>query len=209
MDDPTLADLTRTNNPALQGWQAPGLTPEQQARFDAYAKVAGSAGPGGYSPMGLPLSWVPADAQLRQEFMGAPDSRQHFGQVVDDPVLGRIQSTYRDPPKPNIGQRYMPLAFGAALAAISGGAAMPLLGTLFSAATQYGSTGKLNPTQLALQTAAGFAPGLLGGIDPALRSAYDIGSKAYGIGKAGYDASKGNYGPAAGIGLNQLTRGLG
>lgn len=212
MDDPSLAQLTRNDNPALQGYQFSGtespviaalrakLNPEQMQNLQY-----GNIGPGGAAPNGRALAWTPYDPN-QQLF----DKHQHFGDTYDDPVYGKLQSMWTEPKKSQHDlDKWMPVVFGTALAAISGGAASPLLGTLFSAATQYGSNGKLDPKALALQTAAGFAPGLLGGIDPALAQAYRIGSSAYGLGNAGYQASRGNYAPAAGIGLNQLTRSLG
>jgi hypothetical protein len=205
MDDPTLADLYGTNNPALQGYKFTGtespviaalrakLTPEQMQNLQA-----GAIGPGGTSPIGTALAWTPYDPN-QQLF----DSHQHYGDTVDDPVYGKLQSMWTEPRKSQHDvDRWMPVIFGAALAAISGGAAAPLLGTLFSAATQYGSTGKLNPTQLALQTAAGYAPGVLSSISPELAQGFNVASKAYGIGNAGYQATRDNYDPAINLAGN-------
>jgi hypothetical protein len=202
MDDPGSLDyynqLQTQSNPALQGqsnYVPPTLDPETQKKWDAYMRVAGSdihpQGAQGYSPQGLPVSWVPADQELRQTFMGKPDEHQHFGEVIDDPVYGKIQSTYRDPPKPSFSSKYMPLVFGGALAAITGGAAAPFLGPMFSAAMQYGTKGKIDPLSLGMSLGGSY----LGGINPALGQAFNIG-------KAGYAASKGNYAPGLGMAAN-------
>src|SRR6478736_4613180 len=198
MDDPGSLNYYNEaqNNPALQGWKGRDLTPEEQKRWEQYSAIANQAGPDQPGvPQGHGLSYVTADPALRREFMGASadDERQHYGDVIQGPN-GPMQTTYRDPPKPNFGAKYMPLAFGAALSAISGGAAAPFLAPLFTAATQYGSTGKLNAKNLALSLGGSMLGGAaLGGLDPGIAQAINYGKTVYGLGKAGYDASKGNY----------------
>lgn len=182
MDDPGSLDYYNQvqNNPALQGWKGRDLTPEEQKRWDQYSAIAGMEGPDKYH------SYVTADPALREEFMGKPNERMHFGETVQGPN-GPMQSIYQEPKKPSFSAKYMPLVFGGALAAITGGAAAPLLGGLMSAGINYGSTGKFN--------AGSLGGSVLGAINPAL-------GQAYGLGNAAYQASKGNYSPGLGMAGN-------
>lgn len=213
MDDPgSVAYYSQLNqNPGEPYWKGPPISAEDQAKYDKYMNIVQNYKPAGGAPLGpsgMPMSYVPADPDL-QQFM-SHDAQQHFGDVIDDPVYGKVQSTYRTH-KQNFGDKYMPLIFGAALSAISGGAAAPFLAPMFSAATQYGSTGKINPKQLAMSLGGSMLGTSLlgGGLDPGIGQAIGYGKKAYDVYNAGKAATKGNFGPGVGMGLgagyNYLT----
>src|SRR4030095_6105283 len=180
-DDP---GLVTTNNPALPNYVSVG-TPSplalafqnnvDKAISEGRLQVGQSIGPGGRSQQGYAYSWLPYDP--RQQLF---DSHQHWGPTYDDPIFGKLQAMYTEPSKHAHdfweGGGLANTLFGTALGAITMGAAAPFLGPLFSAATQYGTKGKLDPLSLALSA----APGVLGGIDPALAQAYKVGTSAYG-----------------------------